>query len=378
VAEALIEFARAQNATQLVLGASRRNALSRWLTGAGVGGSTIRLSGDIDVHIVTHEQMGRGRTLPALTGGLTARRRVAGAIVAAVVLPLLTVLLTRVRHDFNLTSDLLGYLLVTVAVSLVGGAYPGVVAAVGASLLLNYYFTPPIHKFTIADRDNVIAIAAFVVVAAAVSAIVDVAARRTRQAARAQAESQVLATAAGSVLRGETALFALLERLREALSLTSATVLERDEQGGWRLVEHVGSPPSESPSDGDAHHDVGDHYALAVRGRALHAADQRLLAVFAVQAATVLAQRELSELAATAVPLAEADRLRTALLAVGDRRRRQPLQHRGRMGAGGARRAARDRTRVLAATVPAGREPSRPFPAAGRSAQRARRADPTR
>ena len=74
VPEALLAFARAENATQLVLGASRRRWLSSLLTGPGVSMRTIRDSGDIDVHIVTHAQMGRGRG-PALP----ARRALAAA-----------------------------------------------------------------------------------------------------------------------------------------------------------------------------------------------------------------------------------------------------------------------------------------------------------
>jgi two-component system, OmpR family, sensor histidine kinase KdpD len=327
ISRTLIDFARAQNATQLVLGASRRTTLSRLITGAGIGAGTVRLSGDIDVHIVTHEEMGRGRALPAMTGGLTPKRRLQGAALAAVALPLLTLVLTTARGNLNLTSDLLGYLLAVVGVALVGGAYPGIVGAIVASLLLNYYFTPPIHRFTVSARDNVIALAAFVVVAVAVSSIVDLAARRTTQAARAQAESRVLATVAGSVLRGENALRALLERLQEALSLASVTLLERDPDDGerWRAIEVVGQLASQQPADGDAQAPAGEGHALVVRGHALQASDQRLLTVFGVQAGIVLAQRELSQAAAAAKPIAEADRLRTALLAAVSHDLRSPL-----------------------------------------------------
>jgi two-component system sensor histidine kinase KdpD len=326
IADALIEFARAQNATQLVLGASRRTALSSLLTGPGIGMGTVRRSGDIDVHIVTHEQMGRGRSLPALTGGLTGRRRLAGALLGVAALPLLTIAMTRLRPELNLTSDLLIYLLTVVAVALIGGAYPGVATAVAASLLLNFYFTPPIHRFTIATHDNVIALVAFVIVAAAVSGIVDVAARRTTQAARAQGESRVLAAVAGSVLRGESAIAALLERLTEALGLSAVTLLERaaDEPGGWRVVESIG-PPIRSPADGDATTAAGDDACLVVRGGSLHAADQRLLVVFGVQAGVVLAQRTLVQAAATAQSLADADSLRTALLSAVSHDLRSPL-----------------------------------------------------
>ncbi len=60
IPEALLSFARAENATQLVLGASRRSWLSALLTGPGFGARTIRGSGDIDVHIVTHAADGPG------------------------------------------------------------------------------------------------------------------------------------------------------------------------------------------------------------------------------------------------------------------------------------------------------------------------------
>jgi two-component system sensor histidine kinase KdpD len=326
IAESLIEFARAHNATQLVLGASRRSPLGRMLGGPGIGSTTVRLSGDIDVHMVTHEHMGSGRALPAITGGLTAKRRWQGAAIAVVLLPALTVVLAQLRPNLNLTSDLLAYLVLVITATLVGGAYPGVAAAIAASMLLNYYFTPPIHRFTIAAHDNVIALAAFVVVAAAVSGVVDLAARRTTQAGRAQAESRVLAAVAGSVLRGENALQALLERLRDALSLSSVSLLARDESsGGWHAVAARGEPAALSPSDGDAQAAAGKDHVIVARGRPLQAADQRLLAVVGVQAGIVLAQQELADAAAAAKPLAEADRLRTALLAAVSHDLRSPL-----------------------------------------------------
>src|SRR6202000_446395 len=79
ISEALLTFARAENATQLVLGASRRSWLTAMLTGPGISARTIRGSGDIDVHIVTHSHVGRRfGILPRYRGGLTRRRQIAG------------------------------------------------------------------------------------------------------------------------------------------------------------------------------------------------------------------------------------------------------------------------------------------------------------
>ena len=227
VPEALLTFARAENATQLVLGVSRRNWLSALLTGPGVSNRTIRGSGDIDVHMVTHSQMGRGRGLPRVTGGLPPRRRLAGYALAVLLAPLLTLFLASFRGGINLTSDVLFFLVAVIAVALVGGFVPAVLEAIAGSLLLNYYFTPPIHQWTIAEANNALALGIFVAVGLVVSSVVDGAARRSKQAARASAESEMLVTAAGSVLRGQQALAAVLDRVREAFGMESVTLLER-------------------------------------------------------------------------------------------------------------------------------------------------------
>ncbi|MDR0344263.1 MAG: DUF4118 domain-containing protein, partial [Nocardiopsaceae bacterium] len=242
VPDALLTFARAENATQLVLGASRRSWLSATLTGPGIGARTIRGSGDIDVHIVTHAHMGRGRGLPRSRGGLTRRRQVAGYVLAAALAPLLTVVLTALRGQATLISDVLIFLAAVIGVALVGGLVPALLEAIAGSLLLNYYFTPPIHRFTIAEANNVFALGVFVVVAVAVSLVVDQAARRTRQAARAGAESELLTTTAGNVLRGQRSVEAVLERVREAFALESVTLLEcrRGDDGNVRAAPACG------------------------------------------------------------------------------------------------------------------------------------------
>ncbi len=343
VPQALLDFARAENATQLVLGASRRGRIQALLTGPGIGSATIRSSGDIDVHIVSHEGVGQGRQLPSRTGGLTRRRRLIGGLLAAALLLLLTVGLTFQRSGLNLTSDILLFLLAVVAVALVGGVWPAIATALVGSLLLNYYFIPPVHHFTISERNNDLALVVFVAVAAMVSRVVDLAARRTSEARRAAAEAETLSTLAGSVLRGQAALPALLDQVRKTYGMTSAALLERgpatpdptsgpttpaDEEAdsqGWRIVASSGVDPCARPEEGDTDLPVGENLALVLRGRPLPAADRRLLGAFAAQTAIALHQERLSEVAAAAAPLAAADRTRTALLAAVSHDLRTPL-----------------------------------------------------
>ncbi|MGY2876802.1 two-component system, OmpR family, sensor histidine kinase KdpD [Marmoricola sp. URHA0025 HA25] len=319
---ALLAFARAENATQLVLGDSRRPALARIL-GPGNAANTIAASGDIDVHIVTHGERARGPNLPRAGGALSRQRRVRGLLIAVVLPPLLTLLLVPFRSSVNLVSDMLLFLLMTVVVALVGGLLPALVTAVSGSVLLNFFFTPPFHTLTIRDTNNALALFVFILVATLVSSVVDLAARRTREAARAASEARVLAGLAGSVLGGEEALLEMLERVRETFGLRSATLFEKGE-AGWDRLASAG-PPCAEPSEAETEVPAGDGLVLALRGGLLQAEDQRLIGALAAQVGLVHDRIRLAGEAAEAAPLAAADRMRTALLAAVGHDLRTPL-----------------------------------------------------
>ncbi|PZG18506.1 histidine kinase [Nonomuraea aridisoli] len=334
VPRALLDFARGVNATQLVLGASRRGRFAQILA-RGVGMETTARSGSIDVHMVTHPEVRKGRRARERSrAALTRRRRVTGWIIALAGLPLLTAALLPFRATLSLSSDILLFLSLVVVVALTGGTWPAITAAVGGFLLLNWYFTPPTHTWTVAAPENVLALVVFVLVAAAVSTIVDLAARHTREAVRARADAEVLSTLAGHVLRGEAALPSLLGRLRETFALDSVALLERRRAptpddasvpSAWRIIATSGGPPSTCPGQADTDVQINENLVLAARGRLLDASDRRVLEAFAAEAAVALRQERLRQEAARAEPLAEADRMRTALLAAVSHDLRTPL-----------------------------------------------------
>ncbi|MER6716459.1 ATP-binding protein [Streptomyces sp. NPDC000877] len=323
---ALLAFARGVNATQIVLGSSRRKTW-QYVFGPGVGATVARESGpDLDVHIVTHGEVAKGRGLPVARGARLGRsRRVWGWIAGVAGPPALAALLSAV--DLGLANDMLLFLALTVAAALLGGLLPALASAAVGSLLLNYFYTPPLHRWTIADPKNIVAIVIFVAVGAAVASVVDLAARRTHQAARLRAESEILSFLAGNVLRGETGLEELLERVRETFGMESAALLERaGDVEPWTCAGRVGQGrPVERPDQADVDVPVGDHMALALTGRVLPAEDRRVLAAFAAQAAVVLDRRRLREEADRARALAEGNRIRTALLAAVSHDLRTPL-----------------------------------------------------
>jgi two-component system sensor histidine kinase KdpD len=256
-------------------------------------------------------------------------------VLAAVLAPLVTVVLANMRSSLNLTSDMLLYLMAVIAVAVTGGFVPALLEAIAASLLLNYYFTPPIHQWTIAEANNALALGVFVAVGLVVSWIVDLAARRTKQAARANAESELLVTTAGSILRGQGALDALLDRTREAFGMRSASLLECQQPTGagpargpvadWAVVASSGDGPVRRPDDADVDVPITGTLSLALAGRPLPAGDRRVLGAFAAYAGVALEQQRLAAEAEAAKPIAAADRMRTALLAAVSHDLRTPL-----------------------------------------------------
>ncbi|WP_127469428.1 sensor histidine kinase KdpD [Streptomyces sp. B27] len=328
IPSALLEFSRGVNATQIVLGASRRSSW-QYVFGPGVSATVARESGpDLDVHIVTHDAVGRGRGLPKRQRSRLGGPRLVAGWLAGVAGPLLlTLVLTSMGGGTGLANEMLLFMAVTVGAALLGGMWPALASATVGSLLLNWSFTPPVHTWTIADPENVFAFFVFFAVGASVASVVGLAARRTQQAARLRAESETLSLLAGSVLRGDTSLEALLDRVRETFAMESVALLERtSDVDPWTCVGSVGQTrPAVRPEDADVDMPITDHLALALTGRVLPAEDRRVLGAFASQAAVVLDRQRLIHEAAEARKLAEGNKIRTALLAAVSHDLRTPL-----------------------------------------------------
>ena len=260
------------------------------------------------------------RRIPA--GALSGERVALGFVIALVGGPLLTWLLYSFRTPESITSEVLAFQLLVVIVALVGGIWPALFAAVLSGLTLDFLFVAPQFTVAISDPLHLWALFLYVVIAIMVSYIVDQAARRARVARRATAEAELLASVAGSVLRGQSAVPALVSRTREALG-----------SAGVRLVDPDGAVIA---TDGEPVRDgrftavpVGDkshpRAILELHGAALHGSERRLLDVIVAQLDATLARTDLTATARDAGALAEMDQVRTALLSAVSHDLRRPL-----------------------------------------------------
>ena len=338
VAGTLVDFAQSVDASQIVIGVSRRSRLSAALTGPGIGAEIIRRAGSIDVHVVTHAAAGRRGALPRLTGGaLGWRRQLIGLLVALVGGPALSLLLLLLPGAGAITLQVLSYQLLVVIVALIGGLRPALFAAVLSGVTLDYLFVAPRFLVTIADPLHALALGLYVVNAVLVSIVVDQAARRARAAQRAAGEAELLAAVAGNVLRGDSAPTALVARAREAFGLSGVRLVTPDgdvlavdgeplqgEDAATGSTAEGSAPRHESVPVGDGG-DGRPRAYLELHGGPLDAASRRLLDAIVAQLAAAIEHTDLRETAKEAAVLAETDQVRSALLSALSHDLRRPL-----------------------------------------------------
>lgn len=321
VPSALLDFAREMNATQLVIGTSRR---SRWarVFDEGIGAAIVQNSGKIDVHMVTHEESKRG----FVWRPTSPRERRVVSWLAAVVVPSIICAITVAFLDNYLAigGESALFFVGVLIVALLGGVAPAILSAMLSGLLLNYFLTEPRYTFTIAEPDAAVTEIVLLLMAIAVAVLVDGAAKRAREARHASQEAELLTLFSGAVLRGAD-LETLLERVRETYSQRAVSMLRVRGQDE-KIVACVGKDPCVTVDSADTAIEVGDdEFWMLMSGRSLPARDRRVLTAVAKQAAGLVRQRELAAEASKADAIEKADELRRSLLSAVSHDLRTPL-----------------------------------------------------
>ncbi len=323
VPSALLDFARDENATQLVIGTSRR---SRWtrMFDEGIGATVVQHSGSIDVHMVTHPEAHK----ESLWSRILPREHHLISWLAAVAVPsAVCALLVLLLDPFlGISGESALFFIGVLVVALLGGVAPAALSAVLSGVLLNFFLIEPRYTFTIAEPDNAITLVVLLAVAVAVAVLVDNAAKRTREARQASREAELLALFSGSVLRGAD-LDGLLERVRETYSQRAVSMLRvTPDLPEGEIVGCVGDKPCLDVDSADTAIEVGDdEFWMLMAGRKLPARDRRVLTAVAKQAAGLVRQRDLAEEAGKAAAISQADELRRSLLSAVSHDLRTPL-----------------------------------------------------
>jgi two-component system sensor histidine kinase KdpD len=276
VATALVSFARSERGTQLLLGASRPPSARRPF--GGVVEKVLRHSQDLDVHVIAvgdaqppHSHRRRQ------SRQFSWFRRLTGFALTAISMALLTVILASARSSLSLSTEFLCYLVLVLALTTWGGVAVGLVSAVAASALENYYFVPPLHTLRIARPDDVVSVIAFLVFAAGASVLVSRFAQRSQEAERARAEAQVLATAVATAGTSHEDLLPLLDSLRAVFDASSVAILSRDGETWRNDVVSGPNPRDDAPSE---RFPIDDQYELLLQDVTLDGEGRNLVSAF--------------------------------------------------------------------------------------------------
>jgi two-component system sensor histidine kinase KdpD len=170
IADDVVNFAQANNVTQIIIGKSTR---SRWfeIMQGSVVHDLVRRAGNISVNVI------KGDELPSEKLAKSAVQTAARAepfdprpylmalLIAAVGLGAAAL----IKPHFGIENVDLVFLTAVVIVAVRYGLWPSMLTSVIASLAYNFFFLPPIYTFTITDPTNVIAFFFFMLIAILVS-----------------------------------------------------------------------------------------------------------------------------------------------------------------------------------------------------------------
>ena len=268
VAAAVLEFARNENAHQLVLGATRRARRQELLHGSVIN-KAIRTAGSVEVHVIPARRRPGERpafrlTVPSLRQvPLPGLRRLAAWVLAVIGPVAITVGLTPFRAPLGLTGALLSNLLGVICVALLGGVLPALLTTIVAVLLSDYFFIQPLHTLRVSNAVDVVALITFGIVALAVGGLVDMLTRQGVRAARADAEARNLARLAARAMTSPRDLGEAVDSIRRTFDLGAVAVL-CDNGTGWNVETAAGATQLEQPDQADYQVQIGTGRVLAI------------------------------------------------------------------------------------------------------------------
>lgn len=241
-----------------------------------------------------------------------------GAVVAILAVAATTALIFPLREVVPVVSTGVVYLLAVLLVSTWCGLWAGLGTAVASALAFNWFHIPPTGRFTIAEPENLVALAIFLATAAIVSTLAELARTRAIEAEQRRREADLAAELARLLLGGpevSAALGPAAQRLAEALDLPSAAI----------DVEHGGDDPARLPLHAGEREIGGLRLGAQPSEAMLQRLRERILPSLEALLAAALDREALQREVVETQALRRSDDIKTALLRAVSHDLRSPL-----------------------------------------------------
>src|SRR5262249_26743341 len=137
----------------------------------------------------------------------------------------------------NATTAGLAYLVLVLVIATVWGFVEALLASIAATLTFNFFFLPPVGRFTIADPQNWVALFSFLVTALIASRLSAEAKRRTLEAVARQQDLERLYTFSRAILlidSSEPFAKQLVRKLADIFGFEAAILYERRTETFYR------------------------------------------------------------------------------------------------------------------------------------------------
>ena len=247
-AKDVLDYAKANNVTQIILGKSMR---SRWfeLLHGSVARDLMRSAGNIGVQIVATE----GEPVPQKTVQTRAEREgvdLLPYLVSTATVAVALLIALGIDHFVELPNISMVFLSAVLFSAIAYGLWPSLYATLVSVLAYNFFFLPPIYTFTIADPANVVALLFFSVVAVLTS---NLTARTRSQAltaqnrAKATAELYAFSRKIAGIGDLDDLLWATCYQVASMLKVRVVILLPEDE----RIAVRAGYPPEDELDEAD-------------------------------------------------------------------------------------------------------------------------------
>lgn len=207
---AIVEFARTRNVTRILVGKPTHSPWRDRLRQSFLD-EVVRLSGDIDVHVLTGDDQEQ-KTRPRFGPSRARRPAWSGYLAAPVVIAAATAFARGVFGVQELADVVMIYLLGIVLVSIRWGLGPSLVAAVLGVFSYDFFFVPPFHTFVVADMRHVVTFVGMFVVGTIISGLT----RRVRDQAEAARVREMRTASLYALSRALTSAKATSDILLEA------------------------------------------------------------------------------------------------------------------------------------------------------------------
>jgi two-component system sensor histidine kinase KdpD len=240
---------------------------------------------------------------------------VQAVVVLGFILPLVNMILARFRHSFNLTTNTLVLLIITLAIAIKAPIWLTTLGAIENFLFLNYLFTPPFHTLNISNKDDLLALLVFLAISVTASLILRKLEIRTAKLRQLSKEGLFLSNLAENIIRGHNSIPEILNNSRATFGLKEFAVVRKESADTSRdLTVIYGSIQTVSPEIADAEIVLNSEYSLLANPPIIEPELRNLVTTFGSQVLILLERQILEENEKELSEIRQADQMRVALL----------------------------------------------------------------